>query len=111
MQLLLLVIIAGAVGYFLATSRFRKNIDDTAGKVTESTKDVADSVEGWWQGLFGKRKQAGEEVVDADFVEDDIPSDEEKKTAKKSTSRRKAESEETTSEESSESSNSDLDND
>lgn len=96
MELILLVLIAGAVGYFLAGSRFSEPIDETTGKVAETSRGWASSVGDWWRGLFGKRQQ---EVVDVESYE---PAEEEteaeKKPAQRRASRRKSESESETEE-------------
>ena len=96
MELILLILIAGAVGYFLAGSRFSEPIDETTGKVAETSRGWASSVGDWWRGLFGKRQQ---EVVDVESYE---PAEEgtevEKKPAQRRTSRRKSESESETEE-------------
>ena len=56
MELLVLVIIAGVVGYFLAGSRFSKPIDDTTGKVADTTRDLAGKTEGWFSRTFKRGK-------------------------------------------------------
>jgi hypothetical protein len=98
MELLLLLLIAGIGGYFLARSRFSEPIDDAAGKVSDTSRGWVDSAQGWWQGRFGKREQ----VVDAESYDpteeetsEESPeeSQEEKKPAAKQPSRRKTKSE------------------
>lgn len=100
MELILLVFIAGLVGFWLARSRFSKNIDQTTEKVTDSSKEAANRAGGWFRGLFSRSKPA-DETVDADFDEaaeagnleesaEDKQEPEEVKPAAKSTSRRKS---------------------
>lgn len=96
MELLLLVLIAGLVGYWLANSRFRKTIDQTTEKVSDTSREAADRTEGWFRGLFS-RKKPSDDTVDATFEEQTTPNKtsegtqpEEVKPAEKTTSRRKS---------------------
>lgn len=65
MQLLILVLIAGVVGYFLAKSRLSKPIDDTTGKVADGTRKAASSAEGWFSRTFRRDRKPKDEVVEA----------------------------------------------
>ena len=65
MELILLIVIAVVVGYFLAKSRVSKPIDDTAGKVASTSKDVAGKTGGWFKRTFGRKEKPSEAVVDA----------------------------------------------
>ena len=94
MELILLLLVAGLVGYFLAGSRYSKNIDETAGKVGDTSRSLVGRFTDWVGGLFGRGAKEPE-VVDAEAK--DIPVDEEeaevleeKKTAEKASSRRKS---------------------
>jgi hypothetical protein len=84
MQLLVLVLIAGVIGYFVARSKYSKPIDDAAGKVAETSKDATEKARGWWGRRFGKKE--GEPVA-----ADAPPAEDGKKPAEKSVSRRKEE--------------------
>ena len=69
MQLLILVLIAGVAGYFLAGSRFRKPIDDAADRVANTSRDVADRVEDGVRGTFRRRKKPAATIIDGDAVD------------------------------------------
>ena len=84
MELLLLLLVAGVVGYFLAGSRFSKPIDDTAEKVSQTSKSWADKAGDGWRGRFGKRQQ----VVDVESRS--VEAEPEVKPAEKQPSRRKS---------------------
>jgi hypothetical protein len=84
MQLLILLIIAGVIGYFIARSRFSQSIDQAAGKVAETSRDMADKAEGWWRRIFGKKEGAAEQVIEGSVV--DAPP----QPAEKQASRRKS---------------------
>ena len=99
MELLLLVLIAGLVGYWLSRSRFSKSVDQAAGKVSETSRDAAGRAGGWFRGLFGGGKAPADEVLDAEFEDqadegkaaesETAEEPEEVKPAKKTASRRK----------------------
>jgi hypothetical protein len=93
MQLVILILLAGVIGYFFAKSRLSKPIDDAGEKVTQTTRDMADKTEGWVRGRFGRKKDAESEQgdLDVDIIEEEEVVVDEKKPAKKQTSRRKAE--------------------
>ncbi len=91
MELLLLIIIAGVAGYFLSRSRFSKPIDETAGKVADSTRKAADSAESWVTRTLGRNKKPKEEVVDAEHKPaGEAAATEEIKPADRQPSRRKS---------------------
>jgi hypothetical protein len=69
MQLLILVLIAGVVGYFLSRSRFSKPIDDTADKVADVSRGAADTVEGWGRNLFRRKAPRSEQVIEGTAVD------------------------------------------
>jgi len=92
MELLVLILIGLGVGYFLARSRFSQPIDETAEKMTETSKGWWSGVKDWWNDRFGRN----DKVVDAKSVNVSQPSKdaeqiEEVKPAEKRTSRRKSE--------------------
>ena len=89
MELILLLVIAGLAGYFLAGSRLSKPIDEAASKVTETSKDVAGKTKSWWEGRFGKRQKA--EPKPAGPSKEVVVMEEVRKPAEKSVSRRKSE--------------------
>jgi hypothetical protein len=94
MELILLVLIAGVAGYFLAGSKYSKSIDQTASKVSDSSKDVADKTKNWWDGLFGDRRQT--EAKSEKSTEKVVVVEDTKKPAEKTVSRRKSEETEQT---------------
>lgn len=49
MTLLLFVITALVIGYFLARGKYSQSIDETAGKVAASSRNWSNRAEGWWQ--------------------------------------------------------------
>ncbi len=76
MQLLILLIIAGVIGYYLARSKYSKSIDEAASKITDSSRSAADKVESWWQGVFKRNKPPQAEVIEgqaADVSEEPAP--------------------------------------
>lgn len=89
MELILLIFIFGALGYVLARSKYSKTIDDTAGKVADSSRDLTQKATSWGSGLFKRQKKAPE-VVEATAV--DAPAGE-AASAEKQTSRRRGGSE------------------
>ena len=92
MQLIILILLAGVIGYFLAKSRLSKPIDDAGEKVTQTTRDMADKTEGWVRGRFGRKKVAEtvQDDLEEEIIEEEEVIEEEKQPAKKQTSRRKA---------------------
>ena len=58
MALIILLIAAVVVGYFLARSRYSKAIDDTTDKVTTTSRSWADRAGGWVQTRVLGRKSA-----------------------------------------------------
>ncbi len=89
MELIVLLLIAGIIGYWLARSNFSKSVDRAAGKVTETTRGAANRAGDWARGLFGRQKPSGA-VVDAEFEgQEENAKAEEVKTAEKAVSRRK----------------------
>lgn len=69
MQLLILVLITGAVGYYLSRSRFSKPIDNAADKVADVSRAAADTVEGWGRGLFRRKGAGSEQVIEGKAVD------------------------------------------
>jgi hypothetical protein len=88
MQLLILLIIAGVIGYFVARSRLSKPIDSATDKVADTSRGVADKAEGWWRKTFGKKEQPAKEVIEGTAV------DASPQPAEKQPSRRKSADEE-----------------
>ena len=91
MELILLILIAGIVGYWLARSKFSETVNQTAGKVSETSRQAADRAGGWARGLFS-RKKPSEDVVDAEFDEGEAESGDVKPAAKAASRRKRAES-------------------
>jgi hypothetical protein len=58
MALIILVIAAVVIGYFLARSRYSDTIDETAGKVSTTSRSWADSAGGWVNTRVLRRKTA-----------------------------------------------------
>lgn len=70
MQLLILLIIAGVIGYFIARSRFSKPIDSATEKVADASRGAADKAEGWWRRTFSRKKeQPAGEVIEGSAVD------------------------------------------
>jgi len=88
MELIVMVLIAAAAGYFLAGSRFSKPIDETTEKVAESTKKAASSAEGWFTKTFRQEKRPKDEVVEGEAKEAAAKIVEEAAPAAKQPSRR-----------------------
>lgn len=89
MELLLVLVIAAATGYFVGASKWGKKVDDATVKMTDSTRDAADNMEGWFRTRFGKKTN----VVDVESK--DAETQDVKAPAEKSVSRRKSEDTET----------------
>jgi len=49
MTLLILLLVAAVIGYLLAQSRYREQIDAAAGRVETTSLSWAERAEGWWQ--------------------------------------------------------------
>ena len=62
MQLLIALIIAGAIGYLVAGSRYSEKIDQTTDRVSETSGSLVDRTRRWWRrrgrGLFGRDQGA-----------------------------------------------------
>jgi hypothetical protein len=69
MPLLILLLIAGLVGYFIARSKISAPIDETAGKVADSSRGMADKAEGWWRRTFGRKEPADGQVIEGSAVD------------------------------------------
>lgn len=69
MQLLILLLVAGVIGYFVARSRFSQSIDSATEKVADSSRGVADKAEGWWRRTFGKKDQTAGQVIEGSAVD------------------------------------------
>ncbi len=90
MELFLLLIVAGLAGYWLAGSKYSKPIEESAGKLTDVSRDAAEKTGGWFRRLF-KRKEQAPPVIEGTAV--DVPGDETPAAppAEKQPSRRKSE--------------------
>jgi hypothetical protein len=55
MELILILILAGGIGYLVSRSRYRKNVDSAVDSVTTTSKSYTDRAVGWWRGRFGKK--------------------------------------------------------
>ncbi len=86
MELIVLILIAGVAGYFLAGSKYSKPIDDATSKVSETSKGVADKTRSWWGERFGKRAKS--DAKPAENPANEPAAEEDKKPAEKSVSRR-----------------------
>lgn len=69
MQLLILLLIAGVIGYYVARSKFSQSIDSATEKVADSSRDVADKAEGWWRRTFGKKESSASQVIEGTAVD------------------------------------------
>ncbi len=63
MELLILLIIAGILGYFLSFSRYSRNIDQTSGRVASSSEGLFKRTSRWFRTRFGRGKQANTFLV------------------------------------------------
>jgi hypothetical protein len=63
MQLLILLIIAGVIGYLLVGSQYGKNIDQTTEKVSETSEGLINRFRHWWKARFGKKEDANRLVA------------------------------------------------
>jgi hypothetical protein len=92
MELILMLIIAGLLGYWLAGSRFSKPIEDSAGKVADVSRDTAEKTSGWFRRLF-RRKEKGPAVIEGTAVDAPAATDDPAviPPAEKQPSRRKSE--------------------
>jgi len=70
MELILLLIVAGLLGYWLAGSKYSKPIEDSAGKLTDASRDTVEKTGGWFRRLF-KRKEKKPAVIEGTAV--DVP--------------------------------------
>lgn len=64
MPLLILVLIAGVVGYFLAKSRFSQPIDRTADRLANTSRGMADKVEDSVSGLFRRGRKSSTTIIE-----------------------------------------------
>jgi len=69
MQLLILVLIAGVIGYYIARSKFSRSIDSATEKVADSSRGMADKAEGWWRRTFGKKESTASQVIEGSAVD------------------------------------------
>lgn len=69
MQLLILVLIAGVIGYYIARSKFSRPIDSATEKLADSSRGMADQAEGWWRRTFGKKEPAASQVIEGSAVD------------------------------------------
>ncbi|MDI6696172.1 MAG: hypothetical protein QME21_14085 [Anaerolineales bacterium] len=86
MQLIILLVIAGVVGYYLARSKYSKSIDEATSKISASSRSAADKIEDWWRGMFAKNKPPQSEVIEGQATD---VSDEPAPPAEKQPSRRR----------------------
>jgi hypothetical protein len=93
MPLIILILIAVLVGYFLArTPATSKPIDSAATTVADGTKSAASKTTGWLRGLFGRNKSPKDEVIDIKAETAPAPAaDPQPAPAEKQSSRRKEE--------------------
>ena len=55
MQLLILLVIAGVIGYLLSDSRYSQRIDQTAESIAEKSSNLVGRAQAWWRDRFSKR--------------------------------------------------------
>jgi hypothetical protein len=91
MELLLLLALAGVGGYFLARSKFSKNIDGATGKVSDTSRELAGKAADWGRGVLKRNPKPAEEAPAEAASTPAGP--EPPKAAEKSASRRKSEAE------------------
>lgn len=56
--LIVILIVAGVAGYYLARSKYSKPVDEAASKVATSSQDYASRSGRWIRGLFSQRSKA-----------------------------------------------------
>jgi hypothetical protein len=91
MELFVLILIAGVVGYLLAGSKYSQKIDETTGKAASTSKEIAGRTGDRIRRLFRSEKKT---ESSATLAESEAPAQDGKKPAEKSVSRRKSEEEE-----------------
>ncbi len=57
MDLLILLIIAGTIGFFLSRSQYGKKIDETSLKITSRSEGLIDETRDWGRRKFGKKQR------------------------------------------------------
>jgi hypothetical protein len=75
MELLFLALVAGVAGYFLARSKYRKNIDSTANSVVTGTKSAGNRFSNWFSGLFKRTAAETPPKAPAEQPKTEPPSD------------------------------------
>lgn len=55
MELILILILAGGIGYLIAHSKYRKNVDSAVDSVASTSKSYTERASGWWRRRFGKK--------------------------------------------------------
>ena len=63
MQLLILLIVAGVIGYLLVGSRYGKNIDQTTERVSETSEGLISRFRHWWNARFRKGGEVNQLVA------------------------------------------------
>ena len=58
MELILLLIIAGVLGYYLAGTRVSDSVDKTTGRITRTSKNWSGRISGWWGKRRGRDQKA-----------------------------------------------------
>lgn len=58
MELILILLAVGVIGYLLARSQYSKNVDKATDQVVSTSKDLADKTEDLWRKQFAKGKYA-----------------------------------------------------
>jgi hypothetical protein len=56
MQLIIILIIAGIIGYFLSGSRYGEKIEQSTGKISETSESLLDRSKKWLRDRFGRQK-------------------------------------------------------
>ncbi len=87
--LLILVLIAGVIGYFLAKSRLSKPIDRTADRLANTSRGMADKVEDSVSRAFRRERKPSTTIVEGQ-AQDAPPAEPAAPPAEKQPSRRES---------------------
>lgn len=58
MELIILIVVGGLIGFFLARSRFSKHVDNATQSVTDTSKEYVGRTNTWWRRTTSSGKKA-----------------------------------------------------